>query len=42
MQKLEGKKVFDGVAFGRVAYYGKKERKVKRSHIENAGNEIQF
>ncbi|MDD3205531.1 MAG: phosphoenolpyruvate--protein phosphotransferase [Lachnospiraceae bacterium] len=40
MQKLEGKKVFDGVAFGRVAYYGKKERKVKRSHIENAGNEI--
>ncbi|MEG1848896.1 MAG: phosphoenolpyruvate--protein phosphotransferase [Lachnospiraceae bacterium] len=41
MQKLNGKKVFDGVALGRISYYGKEEQTVKRVRIEDAESEKQ-
>lgn len=34
MKKLSGKKVFDGVALGKIAYYGKEEQTVKRVRVE--------
>lgn len=35
MKKLSGKKVFDGVALGKIAYYGKEEQTVKRVRVED-------
>ncbi len=40
MEKFEGKKIFDGVAIGKIAYYSKQENLVKRQRVEDSENEI--
>lgn len=41
MFKFYGKTVFDGIAIGKITYFGKKEQKVKRYRIEDSKLEIQ-
>ncbi len=39
MRTVQGKTVFDGVAVGRILFFGKKQETVKRERIENAEEE---
>ena len=39
MITVQGKTVFDGVAVGRILFFGKKQETVKRERIENAEEE---
>jgi phosphotransferase system enzyme I (PtsI) len=38
--KLKGNSVFGGIAIGKIKKYKKKNRKVKRYHIDNVNNEL--
>ena len=42
MITVHGKTVFDGVAVGRILFYGKKQEKVKRERVENTEKEECF
>ena len=41
MENQSGKKVFSGIAIGKLLYYSKKQHQVVRKKIENADNELE-
>lgn len=40
MEKFSGKQIFNGVAIGKIRYYTKKENRIVRRKVEDAGEEI--
>jgi len=40
MEKLNGKKIFNGIAIGKIKFYSRVENQVVRKKIKNAKEEI--
>lgn len=41
MKKYSGKSIFQGIAIGKIKFYRKEEKTVKRCHVENTAQELE-
>ena len=41
MEKLTGKKIYNGIAIGKVLFFAKSEERVTRMHVEDAEAELE-